>query len=314
MNTLRPGTYVEFADEWFDDGWFRFPRSLARDETLTHAARGLACQLASHARRSFRFSTEELVRHTANGESAIRSMIKELEEHGYLERTRERDTQGRLGVMIYKLNPFPQVKAQNGKSPVGLDQGKQGPDDDVRNVLPLETGVVETEVLETGVVETGGGIKKSTEGTTHFRENTQDAPLGAAAAPPPGELDLGLPAIPEPEPAQNAGAVVAAYVSTFQARTGSRPLGRDIGKIGKEAERMLTDPAIDFAALLRAAVELAGTQFTDLATQYRRMQVGPQAPSLPVNMAVDNAYWARQAAQAAAERAANPQPPRPPAF
>jgi DNA-binding Lrp family transcriptional regulator len=152
-DALAPGTYVRLTDEWADPGWFRFPKTIARDSHISHAARGLAVQLASHT-SAFRFTTDELSRRTRNGEQAVRSAIRELEEAGYLTRIRMRDANGRLGVMIYQLSPTPQVRSSMRMS----TEGHNGQDE-------IDPAIVE--VTAAGVTETGGGIsKKSTEGTT----------------------------------------------------------------------------------------------------------------------------------------------------
>lgn len=319
MPKRDPGTYVELSPEWDDPGWFRFPRSIARDPRLSHQARGLACQLASHSSR-FRFETKELAEKTRNGRDAVRAMIRELETAGYLSRVPQRDSNGRRGAMIYKLHPYPQVETKDGNPGVGSDQAKQCDQED----QGLESRALVSSPTENQRTENPPSLKESTEGTTPEVEHHQIAPQGAAVADAPEPADDGglfeapqtEQATPERSPAQR---VVAAYVDSFRAKSGgSDPLRQDIAKVAGVAARLVKDAGVDLERLQIAAGRLAGTGFTDLAGEYRRMMTGNDRRTGSAGIVPDvndprsviysgKDYWAAEAekdAQAKADRQA----------
>lgn len=103
---------------------------------------------------------------------------------------------------------------------------------------------------------------------------TADATSGEQAA-------LGLDVEPTPKPSkgkrpepEGAQAVVAAYVETYSATHRKRPLGRDIGKIGRDARQMLRDG--ESPAELAEAARTMGRdgRWNDLARQVAMMRTG----------------------------------------
>lgn len=75
---------------WFDDGFTTIPNSWARDPRITHQARGLLVQIASH-KAGFRISIASLTAGALNGRDAIQSQLNELQRAGYLQRDTYRD-------------------------------------------------------------------------------------------------------------------------------------------------------------------------------------------------------------------------------
>lgn len=181
------------------------------------------------------------------GLTTVKAALADLESAGYLARRVER-TEGRVTGSTLTIRDTPAaLQPESDRSPTAGIRPHLQPESD-RDLQPES-----------------GPLKK-----TNYKK-TKKTPPGGTAAPAPGVLDLDLPETPTPaEQKQSAvSAVVAAYVDAFTARTGARPLGSDLGKIGSAAKRILADPGADLDRLVRAATRMADGHFTDLATEYR---------------------------------------------
>lgn len=86
----------------FDRDYTIMPNMWARDVRLSRKARGLLAELLSHS-IGWKVSLEYLVASGTEGRDAVRSAISELEDLGYLTRSRVRDAAGRLGGAHYAL-------------------------------------------------------------------------------------------------------------------------------------------------------------------------------------------------------------------
>ena len=86
----------------FDDHFTQIPNAWLRDSRITLGAKGLLAQLLSHA-PGWRISQESLAHANGVGRDAIRTVINELLEAGYLNRSenRERTEKGYLGGYTY---------------------------------------------------------------------------------------------------------------------------------------------------------------------------------------------------------------------
>jgi len=86
----------------FDDHFTQIPNDWLRDSRISLGAKGLLAQLLSHA-PGWRISQENLAFANGVGRDAIRTLINELLEAGYLMRSedRERNEKGYLGGYIY---------------------------------------------------------------------------------------------------------------------------------------------------------------------------------------------------------------------
>ncbi len=86
----------------FDDHFTQIPNAWLRDARISLGAKGLLAQLLSHA-PGWRISQESLGRDNGVGRDAIRTLINELLEAGYLSRSedRERTEKGYLGGYSY---------------------------------------------------------------------------------------------------------------------------------------------------------------------------------------------------------------------
>jgi hypothetical protein len=86
----------------FDDHFTQIPNAWLRDSRISLGAKGLLAQLLSHA-PGWRISQESLAHVNGVGRDAIRTVINELLEAGYLDRSenRERTDKGYLGGYTY---------------------------------------------------------------------------------------------------------------------------------------------------------------------------------------------------------------------
>jgi biotin operon repressor len=86
----------------FDDHFTQIPNDWLRDKAISLGAKGLLAQLLSHA-PGWRISQESLGRDNGIGRDAIRTLINELLNAGYLMRSedRERTEKGYLGGYTY---------------------------------------------------------------------------------------------------------------------------------------------------------------------------------------------------------------------
>jgi biotin operon repressor len=86
----------------FDDHFTQIPNDWLRDKKISLGAKGLIAQLLSHS-PGWRISQESLARDNGVGRDAIRTLINELLEAGYLMRSedRERNEKGYLGGYTY---------------------------------------------------------------------------------------------------------------------------------------------------------------------------------------------------------------------
>ena len=79
-----------------------------RDQSLSFRARGLLSTILSLP-DDWDYSVNGLVTLAKDGYDSVKSTLKELEQNGYLVRTRARKGHGRLGSMIYTIYEEPQL-------------------------------------------------------------------------------------------------------------------------------------------------------------------------------------------------------------
>lgn len=79
----------------FDDHFTQIPNDWLRDRRLSYKARGLLAELLSHS-VGWIVSRDRLARLGVDGRDAIASAIRELEDHGYLERRQGRNADGTM--------------------------------------------------------------------------------------------------------------------------------------------------------------------------------------------------------------------------
>lgn len=87
---------------------------LVQDENLSWKARGIFVYLWSQA-NEWQFYVSEIARHSPDGERALRSGLKELEDRGYLKRVNRKNPDGSFNGMDWILSDTPEIHrhAQN---------------------------------------------------------------------------------------------------------------------------------------------------------------------------------------------------------
>lgn len=79
---------------------------------LSLKARGMLCTMLSLP-NDWEFSENGLQAILKDGQTSIRSAIKELESAGFLSRTRERDENGRMGKCVWIVSDYPRFENPN---------------------------------------------------------------------------------------------------------------------------------------------------------------------------------------------------------
>ncbi|MFF3617268.1 hypothetical protein [Streptomyces sp. NPDC002580] len=88
------------------DRFTQIANGLFRDRRLSFKAQGLFGLISTH-RNGWRMSIPDLARRGREGEAAIKSGLKELEQYGFLHRERERHPDGTLGATAYAITDVP---------------------------------------------------------------------------------------------------------------------------------------------------------------------------------------------------------------
>ncbi|MDW4411586.1 DnaD domain protein [Staphylococcus saprophyticus] len=96
-------------------------KNFIHDNNLTFKAKGILLYLLSRP-DDWQIYESEILKHTRDGKDSLKSGIKELEEVGYVARTRKRNDKGHLNGYEYLVYEHP---IQNGNSYLGKsDDGK----------------------------------------------------------------------------------------------------------------------------------------------------------------------------------------------
>lgn len=77
--------------------------TVVKDDSLTWKARGIFAYLWALP-DDWDFYMNEVAKHSKDGKTALQSGIKELEEHGYLQRKMEHDKDGKMTSMVWELS------------------------------------------------------------------------------------------------------------------------------------------------------------------------------------------------------------------
>lgn len=210
--SIRRGPIPADSFTIIDNRWLR-------DAGLSWKAKGLLSYIASHA-AGHQLTMEQIFAEGDDGPDSVRSGLKELEEHGYLARTRVHDGRGRnVGTdfeLSYPGNPYP---------------GKPGPGPDQRepDESPGQT--------HTGKSEAGKSGGKKTTPKEEDQENTSTS-FDAEASP-------------------NAGLIIRGFIDWLSEQDDPVKLTSSvIARLGKEIKSCLKD-GIDEGTVKRALVEMA---------------------------------------------------------
>ncbi|WP_338017830.1 hypothetical protein [Streptomyces adustus] len=95
------------------DQFTQIANGLFRDPRLFLKAKGIFGLISTH-RDGWRMSVTDLARRSRDGEAAVKSGLKELEQHGFLLRERERRSDGTFGAAAYFITDLPSL--QNSRS------------------------------------------------------------------------------------------------------------------------------------------------------------------------------------------------------
>jgi hypothetical protein len=95
------------------DHFTQIANGLFRTAELSYKAKGLFGLLSTH-REGWRMTVTDIARRGRDGESAVKSGLKELEKLGFLVRERERGEDGTLGAAAYFITDLPAL--QNSRS------------------------------------------------------------------------------------------------------------------------------------------------------------------------------------------------------
>ncbi|MFE1437115.1 hypothetical protein [Streptomyces sp. NPDC058739] len=96
------------------DPFTRIANALFRDSRLSFKAKGLFGLVSTH-RDGWRVSATDLTRCSPDGVAAVRSGLSELQEHGFLQRGRERHPDGTLGAAAYVLTDLPALESRRSR-------------------------------------------------------------------------------------------------------------------------------------------------------------------------------------------------------
>ncbi|MGW3384523.1 hypothetical protein ACWDCO_30685 [Streptomyces albogriseolus] len=92
------------------DQFTQVANGLFRDGRLSFKAKGLFGLLSTH-REGWRMTVADLARCGRDGAAAVKSGLKELEQHGFLVRERERGQDGTLGAGVYFITDLPALQS-----------------------------------------------------------------------------------------------------------------------------------------------------------------------------------------------------------
>ncbi|MFE9057307.1 hypothetical protein ACFYN4_20915, partial [Streptomyces mutabilis] len=101
------------------DEFTQIANGLFRDGRLSFKAKGLFGLISTH-REGWRMKVTDLARCGRDGEAAVRSGVKELEQHGFLVRERERGPDGTLGAAAYFITDLPALQNRRSQPESGF--------------------------------------------------------------------------------------------------------------------------------------------------------------------------------------------------
>nr|WP_152884560.1 hypothetical protein [Streptomyces adustus] len=101
------------------DQFTQIANGLFRDTQLSFKAKGLFGLLSTH-RDGWRMTVADIARRGHDGDSAVKSGLKELEKHGFLVRERERGPDGTLGAAAYFITDLPALQSSRSQPESGF--------------------------------------------------------------------------------------------------------------------------------------------------------------------------------------------------
>ncbi|MGW8745926.1 hypothetical protein [Streptomyces sp. NPDC055794] len=101
------------------DQFTQIANGLFRDGRLSFKGKGLFGLLSTH-RDGWRMTVTDLARCGRDGEAAVKSGLKELEQHGFLVRERERGQDGTLDAAVYFITDLPALQNRRSQPESGF--------------------------------------------------------------------------------------------------------------------------------------------------------------------------------------------------
>lgn len=122
-------------------------KGFIHDNNLSWKAKGLLLYLLSRP-DDWQIYETELIKHTSDGLSSLKSGIKELEKTGYIERKRKRDDKGRLKEYEYEVfeQPYHMRNSYVGKTNVGNSNVGKSHTTNINNTYKDLTNNYDTEI------------------------------------------------------------------------------------------------------------------------------------------------------------------------
>jgi hypothetical protein len=113
------------AADVLEKQFVQISNALARDKRLSFKAKGIFMLIASH-RDGYGISEESIAAMSTDGLTAVRTGLKELINHGYLLRERQRNERGQLGSSNYFITDMPGGFQLDIPAPQGAADDKAG--------------------------------------------------------------------------------------------------------------------------------------------------------------------------------------------
>ncbi|WP_353693047.1 hypothetical protein [Streptomyces sp. RG80] len=101
------------------DQFTQIANALFRDERLSFKAKGLFGLISTH-RDGWQVTVTDLTRRGRDGDAAVKSGLKELEQHGFLLRERARNEDGTLGPVAYVITDLPGLESSRSQPMSGF--------------------------------------------------------------------------------------------------------------------------------------------------------------------------------------------------
>ncbi|MEU1598459.1 hypothetical protein ABZ468_38025 [Streptomyces sp. NPDC005708] len=101
------------------DQFTQIANGLFRDTRLSFKAKGLFGLLATH-RDGWRMTVTDIARRGRDGDSAVKTGLRELEKHGFLVRERDRGPDGTLGAAAYFITDLPALQSSTSQPESGF--------------------------------------------------------------------------------------------------------------------------------------------------------------------------------------------------
>ncbi|MFD7407745.1 hypothetical protein ACFV7R_34955 [Streptomyces sp. NPDC059866] len=163
------------------DQFTQTANGLFRTTQLSYKAKGLFGLLSTH-REGWRMTVADIARRGRDGESAVKSGLKELEKHGFLVRERERGQDGALGAAAYFITDLPALQTSRSQP----ESGFPPVDDPTLADRPTKnTNRKKTTQQNTRPLPPGARAARP-------RGETPPAPRTAPTAPAPADLEPGV--------------------------------------------------------------------------------------------------------------------------